>query len=171
MLAKNRIERALAEGATSEEWPRLHGLVLETVFSNLALIVGYAEQPHIRPHTWADLNAAFAAEAVRRIVLGKLRESTWTRCQHTLSEFTEFLSNRALSELAQLSRLVVDDFKTWRVVRIKQRRNSREARSLALDAAILHRVFSHGIELEMIVAIPCDLEVDRARHPSAVLAV
>jgi len=158
VLAKNRIERALAEGTISAEWPRLRDLVPKTVFSKLALIVGYSEQPQVRPHTWADLNAAFTAEAERRIALGKLRDSTWIRYQHTLSEFTEFLSNRALSELAQLSRVVVDSFKTWRVARIKQRRNSREARSLALDAAILHRVFSHAIELEMIVRNPVRLE-------------
>ena len=158
VLAKNRIERALAEGTISAEWPRLRDLVPNTVFSNLASIVGYADQPQIRPYTWADLNAAFTAEAERRIALGKLRDSTWIRYQHTLSEFTEFLSNRALSELAQLSRVVVDSFKTWRVARIKQRRNSREARSLALDAAILHRVFSHAIELEMIVRNPVRLE-------------
>jgi len=158
VLAKNRIERALAEGATSEEWPRLRGLIPKTVFSNLASIVGYTERPQIRPHTWADLSAAFTAEAERRIALGKLRDSTWTRYQHTLSEFTEFLSTRALSELAQLSRVVVDNFKTWRVARIKQKSHSREARSLPLDAAILHRVFSYGIELEMIVRNPVRLE-------------
>jgi integrase len=158
VLAKNRIERALAEGASSEEWPRLRGLVPKTAFSNLAAIVGYTEQPQIRPQTWADLKAAFAAEAERRIALGRLRGSTWTRYQHTLSEFTEFLSSRALSELAQLSRVVVDEFKTWRVARIKQKRQSREARSLALDAAILHRAFSYGVELEMIVRNPVRLE-------------
>jgi len=87
VLAKNRIERALAEGATSEEWPRLRGLIPKTVFSNLASIVGYTERPQIRPHTWADLSAAFIAEAERRIALGKLRDSTWTRYQHTLSVY------------------------------------------------------------------------------------
>src|SRR5215469_9022480 len=104
------------------------------------------------------MRAAFTAEAERRVALGKLRNSTWTRYQYTLSEFTEFLSSHALSELAQLSRVVVDNFKAWRVARIKQKRHSREARSLSLDAAILHRVFSYGIELQMIVRNPVRLE-------------
>jgi integrase len=158
VLAKNRIERAFAEGSTSAEWPRLRALIPDTVFSHLASIVGYTEQPQVRPHTWADLKAAFAGEAERRIALGKLRGSTWTRYQYTLSEFTEFLSTLALSELAQVSRVVVDNFKAWRVSRIKLKRQSREARSIALDAAILHRIFSYGIELEMIIRNPVRLE-------------
>jgi len=53
---------------------------------------------------------------------------------------------------------VVDNFKAWRVARIKQKSHSREARSLPLDAAILHRVFSYDVELEMIVRNPVRLE-------------
>ncbi len=110
-IAKNRIERAFAEGATSEEWPCLRTLIPETVFSNLAAIIGYTEQPHARPHTWTDLKAAFTAEAGRRIALGKLRGSTWTRYQYTLSEFTQFLSTGNVTELAQLNRVEVENSK------------------------------------------------------------
>ena len=157
-LAKNRVERALTEGTASQEWPALRGLLPESVFSSLAAIIGYTEQPQVRLHTWTDLKGAFTAEAERRIALGKLRASTWTRYQYTLSEFTEFLATLAISQLAQVSRTLVENFKAWRVARIKQKRHSREARGLALDAAILHRVFSYGIELEMIVRNPVRME-------------
>jgi integrase len=157
-LAKNRVERALTEGASSQEWPLLQGLIPETVFLNLAAIVGYVTQPQTRPHTWVDLKAAFTAEAERRIVLAKLRASTWIRYKYTLSEFTEFLSSVGVSELTPISRVVIEHFKAWRAARIKQKRHSREARGVALDAAILHRVFSYGLELEMIARNPVRME-------------
>jgi integrase len=157
-LAKNRVERALTEGASSQEWPLLQGLIPATVFLNLAAIVGHVTQPPTRPHTWVDLKAAFTAEAERRIVLAKLRASTWIRYKYTLSEFTAFLSSVGVSELAPISRVVIENFKAWRVARIKQKRHSREARGVALDAAILHRVFSYGLELEMIARNPVRME-------------
>jgi hypothetical protein len=100
VLLKNGLERALAEGATSGEWARLHGLVPEKAFWKLAGTVGYTEEPQLHPYTFADLTTAFAAEAERLIVLGKLRTSTWDRYQHTVSEFREFLSAVGISELA-----------------------------------------------------------------------
>jgi len=157
-LAKNRIERALTEGASSQEWPVVRGLLPESVFSNLAAIVGYTEQPQVRPYTWADLKAAFAAESERRIALGKLRDSTWARYQYTLSEFKQFLEQAQIKQLAEITRTVVEQFKAWRVERIRKKNFSRGARSLALDAAILHRVFSYAVELEMAQRNPVRLE-------------
>lgn len=152
------VERALVEGSTSEEWPRLRNLLPQTVFEKLAALVEYAEQPKQKPPEWEDLRAAFAAESERRVALGKLRESTWARYQYTLSEFKEFLEQAQIKQLAGITRTLVEQFKTWRVERIRKKKFSRGARGLALDAAILHRVFSYAIELEVVQRNPVRLE-------------
>lgn len=152
------VERALAEGPTSEEWPRLRNLLPTATFDRLSAIVGYVEQPLQRPLEWEDLQVAFAAEAERRVAIGKLRDSTWARYKHTLAEFKEFLIRAQIIHLATITRTVVEQFKTWRVERIRKKKFSRGARSLALDVAILHRVFSYAIELEMLQRNPVRLE-------------
>jgi len=158
LLSKNRIERALIEGPSSEEWPHLRSLLPEAVFEKLAALVEYVEQPRQRPHEWKDLREAFAGDAERRIILGKLRGTTWTRYQYTIAEFGHFLETVQIRQLAEITRTVVEQFKTWRTGRIKKKNFSRGGRGLALDAAILHRVFSYGVELEMILRNPVRME-------------
>lgn len=152
------VERALVEGPTSEDWPRLRNLLPLSVFEKLAALVGHVEQPVQTPPQWEHLWAAFAAESARRITLGKLRDSSWARYKHTLSEFKEFLVQAHITDLSAITRTVVEQFKTWRVERIRKKKFSRGARSLALDAAILHRIFSYAIELEMVQRNPVRLE-------------
>jgi integrase len=142
----------------SEEWPHLRSLLPEAVFEKLAALVEYVEQPKQRPHEWKDLREAFAGDAERRIILGKLRGTTWTRYQYTIAEFGHFLETVQIRQLAEITRTVVEQFKTWRAGRIKKKNFSRGGRGLALDAAILHRVFSYGIELEMILRNPVRME-------------
>ena len=158
LLSKNRIERALVEGAASEEWPQLRKLLPETLFGKLAALVEYVEKPKQRSNEWEDLNKAFSAESERRITLGKLRQTTWTRYQYTLSEFGRFLEGVQIRQLSEITRTVVDQFKTWRAERIRKKNSSRGGRSLALDAAILHRVFSYAVELEMVMRNPVRME-------------
>jgi integrase len=158
VLYSRSVERALVEGPTSEEWPRLRNLLPASVFEKLSALVEYVEQPVQRPPEWEDLRAAFAAESGRRIALGKLRDSTWARYQNTLAEFQEFIKQAQISQLADITRTVVERFKVWRVDRIKKRKFSRGGTGLSLDAAILHRVFSYGIELEMVMRNPVRME-------------
>lgn len=158
VLSKNRIERALTEGAASEEWRLLRRTLPETVFSRLAEIVGLTDAPDPITTTWKMLETSFAEEAKRRVLLGKLRSSTWKRYQYSISEFDEYLSLSGIHELASVSRIVVEKFKTWRVSRIAKKKHSRGARSLALDVAILHRVFSFGVELELVDRNPVRME-------------
>jgi integrase len=158
VLSKNRIERALVEGHSSEEWSHLRNLLPEAVFEKLAALVEYVEQPKQRPHEWRDLREAFAGESERRIILGKLRKTTWTRYQSTLSEFDKFLGTVQIRQLSEITRPVVEQFKPWRTERIKKKNFSRGGRGLALDVAILHRIFSYGIELEMVLRNPVRME-------------
>jgi site-specific recombinase XerD len=152
------VERALVEGPSSDEWPRLKNLLPSSVFERLSALVGYVEQFIQKPPEWEDLRAAFKAECERRIVLGKLQDSTWARYWHTLSEFEEFLEQAQITLLTAITRTVVEQFKTWRVERIRKKKFNRGARGLALDVAILHRVFSYAIELEMLQRNPVRME-------------
>jgi site-specific recombinase XerD len=159
VIYSRSIERALAAGPLSEEWPRLQNLLPTSVFQKLAALVGYVHQPKPRAPEWEhDLQPAFRAECERRISLGKLRESTWKRYQHAVSEFALFLRQMQLTKLEAITRPVVEQFKAWRLDRIRTKTFSRGARSIALDAAILHRVFSYAIELEMVQRNPVRLE-------------
>jgi integrase len=53
---------------------------------------------------------------------------------------------------------LVESFKVWRAARIRTRKFSRGATSLALDAAILHRIFSIGVEYEIVEKNPVRME-------------
>jgi integrase len=158
VLFSRSIERALVEGPNSDEWPRLRNLLPKSVFEKLSALVKYVDQPVQRPPEWEDLRAAFAADSERRIALGKLRDSTWARYQYTLSEFKEFLRQAQITHLVAITRTVVEQFKIWRIERICKKKFSRGARGLTLDVAILHRVFSYAIELEMLQRNPVRME-------------
>jgi len=158
ILYSRCVERALVEGPNSEEWPRLRNLLPKSVFERLAALVEYIERPTRRAPEWEGLRAAFATECERRIALGKLRETTWVRYQYTLSEFKRFLEQAQITQLAEITRTVVEEFKAWRVERIRKKKFSRGARGLALDVAILHRIFSYAVELEMVQRNPVRME-------------
>jgi integrase len=57
-----------------------------------------------------------------------------------------------------MTRPFIEKFKVWRLVKIRQKKFSRGGRGLALDVAILHRVFGVAVECEMIAKNPVRLE-------------
>jgi integrase len=153
-----KIERALAEGTESDLWPELQRFLPEQTFRVYAEVAGYKE-PVVKPEpTWADLSAAFENELHRRVALDKLRDSTAQRYRHTTHEFKTFLEERKTTLLKDISKPLVESFKVWRAARIRTRNFSRGATSLALDAAILHRIFAIGIEYEIVEKNPVRME-------------
>jgi integrase len=153
-----KLERAFAEGADSSLWPELKRFLPAPTFQVFADVAGYKE-PTVRPEpTWADLSAAFENELHRRIALDKLRESTAVRYRHAAREFNLFLEERKVSNLKDITKTLVETFKVWRAARIRTRNFSRGATSLALDAAILHRIFAVGVEYEIIEKNPVRME-------------
>jgi integrase len=153
-----KLERALAEGTDSSLWPELKQFLPEPTFRVFANAAGYKE-PIVKPEpTWADLSAAFENELHRRIALDKLRESTAVRYRHTAREFKAFLDERKITLLKEVTKPLVECFKVWRATRIRTRNFSRGATSLALDAAILHRIFAVGVEFEIIEKNPVRME-------------
>jgi integrase len=154
----NRIERALAEGASSSLWPDLKRVLPARTFETLAAFAGYREQAPAKVASWADLEAAFRTEVQQRILLGKLAESTWSRYQQTLRAFNAFLSEAGVLDLPSMNRAFIERFKVWRLAEIQKKKFARGGRGLALDVAILHRIFNTAIECELLAKNPVRLE-------------
>ena len=163
----NRIERAIAEGASSSLWPELKRALPLKTFEVLASIANYREEAPAKVWNWKELESTFEAEMRQRILLGKLADSTWERYQQTLRVFGAFLKESGVSDLPGMSRPFIEKFKVWRLAKIQEKKFSRGGRSLALDVAILHHVFRVALECEMIVKNPVRLEGrpgDSAEH-------
>lgn len=155
------IERALSQGQNSEHWPSLKRILPANTFAALAKIVGYVEPepvPVVAVKTWADLKATFTVKMQQRITLGKLAESTWTRYEQTLRTFKAFLDESAVNDLVSMNRAFLEKYKVWRLAKIQEKKFSRGGRGLALDVAILHRVFAVGVESEVIAKNPVAFE-------------
>ncbi len=152
------IERAMAEGTGSSFWPKLRSLLPEKSFGRIATIGGYEERPPLAAPTWQELVTLFEFECGRRIALGKLRASTLERYKFEINETTEFFKERGIGTLERIDRATMEEFKVWRMERIRSRSKLSEAKGIVLSAAILHRVFSCAVENEMIVKNPVRLE-------------
>ncbi len=155
---KNRIERAIQGGADSPLWPELKRFLPPHTFRTLAALVGYDEKQEACHPTWADLEASFATEMRQRIALGKLAESTRERYEQTIRGFATFLKETGVNELQAMNRAFVEKFKVWRLEKICAKKFSRGGRGLALDVAILHRIFTHAIDCELVERNPVRLE-------------
>jgi integrase len=154
----NRIERALIEGPESSLWPDLQKTLPERTFSLLAKLVEYKPRIEKPQPTWAELLAMFETEMRQRIALGKLAASTAERYRQTAREFGTFVGEKGVTNLAEITRSLVESFKVWRSARIRAKKFSRGATSISLDAAILHRIFTVAVECEWIVRNPVRME-------------
>jgi len=157
-ICLGKIERALAEGSTSPLWKELSNLLPPETFTKLADIAGYQPLAEAPRHTWEELAAKFRAWMTQRVALDKLRDSTRARYEQTCKAFGEFLKSRAISNLDDIPRAVLEDFKAWQLGRVTKKKFSRGGRGVVLDTAILHRVFGYAIECEMLPKNPVRLE-------------
>jgi hypothetical protein len=156
-----KIDRALAGGPTSTLWTELRPVLPPETFQCLAAIVGYVDdkKPELPKHTWADLPEKFAAWTLQRVALDRMRNSTRERYAQTSKAFGEFLKSRAIVNLDEITRAMVEDFKAWQLARVLGKKHSRGGRGVVLDAAILHRIFVYAIvECELITKNPVRLE-------------
>jgi integrase len=94
----------------------------------------------------------------QRILLGKMAESTRERYNQAIRAFKGFLKETGVSELPAMNRPFIEKFKVWRLAQIQEKKFSRGGRGLALDVAILHRVFAIAVECELIVKNPVGFE-------------
>ena len=163
----DEVKRGLTGGADADLWPKLKAVLPEKTFECLAAIVGYKERSPASVPSWNELVALFEADAHRRIALGKFRATTLERYEFEMREFARFLAERRIVALAQIDRALAEGYKVWRTERIRSRSKLGGAKSLALCAAILHRVFSFAVENEMLVKNPVRLEGRPGENPEA----
>ena len=150
------LETAIAEGPLSSLWPGLGGILPYETFGRFAEYAGVKER---QIPTWGQLQDSFKIDMEQR------RQSTFERYQHTLREFELFLKEQRVSSLLDVTMPFVQNFKVWRIDRIKKRKHSRGATGVVLDAAILHGVFSFAVKGEMIVKNPVRLEGRPGENP------
>jgi Phage integrase SAM-like domain len=144
-----------AEGSTSLLWHELRTLLPRKTFVRFANFAGVKEKPL---PTWSDLRKLFTVFAQQRVKLGKLADSTVERYEHTFTEFELYLSERKTSLLSDISVPLVEEFKIWRIERIKKRKHSRGATGAVLDVAILHRIFAFAVKRELLQKNPVQME-------------
>jgi hypothetical protein len=75
------------------------------------------------------------------------------------------LQEQKVSFLPDVTMPLVENFKVWRIERIKKRKHSRGATGVVLDVAILHSAFSFAVKREMIVKNPVQLEGRPGENP------
>jgi len=150
-----RIETAMSAGKDSPIWSELKTALPEPTFARFAERAGVKER---QAPTWEDLRKLFEAHMAQRVVIGKFRESTLDRYTATLRDFGAFLQERNITLLEDITRLVTESFKAWKMERIKGKKFSRGGAGLTLDTAILHRAFSFAVENESIVKNPVRME-------------
>jgi integrase len=116
-----------------------------------AAIVSYVDEVKLEApkHTWLDLAAKFSAWTAQRVTLDKMRGSTRERYAQTSKALGEFLKGRAIVNLDEITRMVVEDLKAWQLVRVLAKKQSRGGRGIVLDAAILHRIFGYAVEYDL----------------------
>ena len=149
---RKRVEEMLAEGNESRAWEQLSNVLPRPAFQKLASLTGYIEPGlQVKPEapTWGMLLAAFNAEGERQVATGRIRRSTKKRYDISLREFSTFLYERGISNLADITPPLIAEWKAWRMTRIQSKKQSREnAASLVHDLAALHKVFNYGLRLE-----------------------
>jgi integrase len=158
----HRIEAALMEGPTSALWSELRHVLPPATYLRFAKFLGIMER---KVPTWLDLRQRVGAHLEQRKRIGKLQESTETRYELTLREFETFLAEKEVSLLPDITRSLVEQFKTWRLSRIMRRKHARGGTGLALDVAILHRAFAVAVEDEMIIRNPVRMEERPGENP------
>jgi integrase len=165
----SRIEKALAEGAESKIWAELEAVLPAQTFNRYAGSVGYTRPAStVEPYTptWADLRTKFDAYMQKRIVIGKLRESTRERYLHTLDQFESFLKGKNIEFVRDINKSVVESFKAWRVSAIVKKKGSRGGTSMVLDVAILHKAFQVAVDEELLSKNPVKFEGRPGHEPT-----
>lgn len=159
----HRIQTAIGEGPDSSSWIDVRTLLPSPTYARLAELIGVKER---REPTWSDLCDLFRTEVAQRVALGKLQISTTERYNRTLTEFHEFLVEKKVTTLREITKPLVEAFKVWRIARINKRKYSRGATGVVLDAAILHRVFAVAVETELISRNPVRMEGRPGENPT-----
>jgi integrase len=162
-----KLEKACAEGAKSSLWYELSESLPVGTFKFFADRAGYvsvATKPLIRKWAWRDLCDSFELE-MKRLIANKARgasrkegvmvASTRDRYRQTMRHSTGFLDAETLLE--DIKKPTIEMFKVDRHKKIVGLKQSRGGASVALDVAILHRIFKFGVSSGLMPQQPIDL--------------
>ena len=163
------IELAIIDGKNSRRWQDLQTILPPNTFRVLADAVGWTPDPAKAPvPTWSDLLREFSTHFQRKVLQGDRSEWTWKRYKVACDAFTEFLNERGISRLPEISRRVIEDYKSHRLEAILKQKHSRGGAGLHLDVSILHSAFSFGIDVDLISSKnPVRCEKTPGRKPEA----
>jgi integrase len=158
-----KITTACADGPDSLLWPELQDCLPIRTFKFFADKVGYVRKSTSNP-TWKDLTELFELE-MKRLIANKLRgatlkegamsESTRLRYRQTVKTFTAFVGETTL--LTSIKPATIELYKVERLRKIEGMKQSRGGSSVALDIAILHRIFAFAVKRQMMLQKPIDL--------------
>jgi site-specific recombinase XerD len=122
--------------------------------------------PNVK-QTWGVLVDSFEIEMARLIAnkargasaeAGAMAEATRDRYRVSIEDFTSFLQERQISFLDAATPSLIEMFKVDRIKKIMLKKQSRGGSSVALDIAILHRVFAYAIEKGLMFVNPTNLK-------------
>src|SRR5713226_4974713 len=165
----SKIEKACAEGSKSSLWHELEESLPPKTFKFFADRAGYVGSTKtastITP-TWDSLCDAFEIEMTRCIANKKrgasrnegiMSESTRDRYRQTIRHFTSFLADKNVP-LAEIQKATIAMFKIDRQKKIEQLKQSRGGSSIALDVAVLHRMFAFAVAEGLMLQKPISLK-------------
>lgn len=151
---KQRLEIALSEGRRSTLWQELDSMLPHPTFVRFANFIGVQQAP---VSTWTEFRNLFEAHMNQKLGLGELSDKTVRRYRGSLDEFELFLTERKIKMLQHIDKSLADDFRAWRLKRIKPRKGSDGKSTLFLDVAALHHVFAIATEKGLIQQNPFKL--------------
>ena len=163
-----KLEKACADGPTSSLWCELEEVLPQTTFKFFADRVGYvavSKPAHaVVKATWQTLCDSFEME-MERMIANKMRgtsskegtmsPSTRDRYRQTMRQFTNFVG--ADTTLEDIKKSTIEIYKIDRHKKITQLKQSRGGSSIALDIAVLHRIFKFGVSVGLMSQKPIDL--------------
>ena len=161
-----KLETACAEGPESPLWRELSDSLPRKTFKWFADHIGFLPQHKATAKpTWADLCEVFEFEMERQIANklrgagpeeGTMSDSTRERYRQTVRHFTAFLEDKN-TLLESIGTSTIEKFKVDRHKKITAMKQSRGGSSIALDIAVLHRMFNLAVSKQMILKKPIDL--------------
>jgi hypothetical protein len=164
-----KIKTACAVGPTSSLWSELEDSLPPTTFSFFADRAGYVKPTHTKESideaSWNDLCDIFELEMQKRIANklrgatseeGVMSESTRDRYRQTIRHFTAFLKDKN-TRLEDIKSAAIEMFKVDRQRKIEKLKQGRGGSSIALDIAVLHRMFAFAASKELMIQNPINL--------------
>ena len=155
---KTQVQDALLLGSECNLWPELKKHLPTATFEFFAAIGGWQTKAELPAPTWLELVRDFTARFRRQILQGERSEATWKRYKLSCDSFSEFLKQRGISRLDQITRRVSEDFKAWKLALSLARKHPGNGQGLRLDVAILHSVFAFAIEMDLLARNPIKSE-------------